>query len=145
MEDKIRELLDVIDENKEQFTSDLYNNLMVQIRDIHGLQNNDQYVIVWGIVIPKNVIGEQQTGFFCKTLYLCPSVDLSEVDENLVVVTAQEYRGVNTMCINTIASIGMGINIDLFNEIKSNVDDPRCGFKYMSDDGQVIINKYTYC
>tara|TARA_R110001599_G_scaffold5949_2_gene29489 strand:+ start:1494 stop:1940 length:447 start_codon:yes stop_codon:yes gene_type:complete len=147
MEDKIRDLLDTIDEHKEEFTSDLYNKLALSIADIHASVNDDQYVIIWGIVVPKKIAtddGDQLTGFFCKTLLLCPAVDVTELDHDFNVITGQEYKGVDTMCLLTIASIGMGINIDLFNEIKSNVDDVRCGYKYISDDNQVIINKYMY-
>tara|TARA_R110000822_G_C15207342_1_gene482980 strand:- start:9 stop:455 length:447 start_codon:yes stop_codon:yes gene_type:complete len=147
MEDKIRGLLDIIDDHKESFTSDLYNKLALSVANIHASMNTDQYVIVWGIVIPKKITtddGDQLTGFFCKTLLLCPAVDVTELDHNFNVITGQEYKGVDTMCLTTIASIGMGINADLFNEIKANVDDARCGYKYISDDGQVIINKYVY-
>ena len=73
-----------------------------------------------------------------------PAVDVTELDHDFNVITGQEYKGVDTMCLTTIASIGMGINVDLFNEIKANVDDPRCGYKYISNDGQVIVNKYIY-
>ncbi len=142
MEEKIKDLLELIDDHKEEFSSNLYNQLALHIADIHSSINDDTYIILWGVVIPKT--DPSTTGFFCKTLKLIEPQDITELDENFNIITGQEYMGVDTKSLVAVVSVGMGINAELFEEIKENVDDVRCGYKYISDCGQVIINKYKF-